>query len=98
MELPYDKAIRKLDELKNSRSYLENEPGFYIEDDAILREFLAAVFSLNALEMTTQELVKKIDSDEAPSFSDLLARLDQYAQDVLVKTPSEEAEAARSGS
>lgn len=58
MELPYDKAIRKLDRLKNSRSYLENEPGFYIEDDAILREFLAAVFLLNALEMTTQELVK----------------------------------------
>ncbi|MBP5622352.1 MAG: hypothetical protein J6X44_10085 [Thermoguttaceae bacterium] len=61
-EDPYKKAVRRLDELKKSRLYLENKDDFYLEIASVLRGYLAERFTLNAEESTTQEVLKTIDA------------------------------------
>lgn len=56
------KAIRKLNELKASKIYLENQEEFYTEIAAIVREYLSVRFSLKAEESTTSEILSIIDS------------------------------------
>lgn len=73
-ELPYDKAIRRLNELKDSRTYLENQPEFYVEIDEILREFIAGAFAVNAQEKTSSELLAILNAD-ADSTPDALLEL-----------------------
>ena len=74
IEAPYDKAVRRLGELKNSPLYLQNDRLFYIQIDDILREYLTDVFILNAQEMTSQEITQILDQPEpmvaAPSSLD----------------------------
>ena len=64
-ETPYERARRKLNELKKSRIYLENDRLFYDEIDDILREYVASVFPLKAQEMTTQEILRRLDAQTA---------------------------------
>ena len=61
VEEPYCKAMRRLNELKNSQFYLKNDRLFYIQIDEILREYLANIFILNAQEMTSQEITRLLD-------------------------------------
>ena len=65
-ETPYEKARRKLNELKNAQIYLENDRRFYDEIDDILREYVASVFPLKAQEMTTQEILRRLDAQTTP--------------------------------
>ena len=65
-ETPYERARRKLDELKSSRIYLENDRLFYDEIDDILREYVASVSPLKAQEMTTQEILGNLDAQSPP--------------------------------
>lgn len=59
---PFDRAIVKLDKLKNSRFYLESNREFYVELDSILREYVAGVSRVNALERTTREIVEQLST------------------------------------
>ena len=58
---PYERAKQKLDALKKSQAYLENDRRLYYEIDEILREYLAALFPLNAQEMTTHEILEFLE-------------------------------------
>ncbi len=58
---PYEKAICRLEDLKKSRLYLENENGFYTEIASVLRNYLTEKFRLNAEEKTTHEILSTID-------------------------------------
>ena len=88
VETPYERARRKLDEIKNSRIYLENDRLFYDEIDDILREYVAGVFPIKAQEMTTQEILGSLDSrtlsnssldggDATPNLRDVLPNRDE---------------------
>ena len=62
LEDPYKKAIRLLEELRQSRAYQENKIDFYTTIVAILRCYLSERFTLNAEESTTQEILATIDA------------------------------------
>lgn len=62
LEDPYKKAIRLLEELRQSRAYQENKIDFYTTIVAILRCYLSERFMLNAEESTTQEILATIDA------------------------------------
>ena len=88
-ESPYDRAIRRLNELKNSRTYLENTPQFYTDVDSILREYVAGVFPINAQEKTTQEILRFVDAHALSAISDSNMLDCQTSVDELATEPSE---------
>ena len=88
-ESPYDRAIRRLNELKNSRTYLENTPQFYTDVDSILREYVAGVFPINAQEKTTQEILRFVDARALSAISDSNMLDCQTSPDELATEPSE---------
>ncbi len=67
-ETSFERAIRELDALKASNVYLENTPEFYAEIDDIFRRYLSGEFQLNAVEMTSREIVAAVDSSTPKSF------------------------------
>lgn len=63
---PYELAMRQLNELKEQH-LCENgqEREFYTRLTEILRDYLARRFSINAMEMTTSQIVSTLESNEA---------------------------------
>ncbi|MBR4832950.1 MAG: DUF4381 family protein [Thermoguttaceae bacterium] len=62
-ESPLEEATRRLDELKNSRLYLENDAEFYSVIASILRRYLSAEFGIDAEEKTTRETLLAVDAE-----------------------------------
>lgn len=62
VESPSVEALRRLDELKNSRLYSENDAEFYPAVASILRRYLRAEFGIDAEEMTTRETLLAVAS------------------------------------
>lgn len=61
-ESPSVEALRRLNELKNSRLYSENDAEFYPVVASILRRYLSAEFGIDAEEMTTRETLLAVAS------------------------------------
>lgn len=71
-------AMRKLSDLKESRLWDPgNEKQFYTELTEILREYLSGRFGINAMEMTSAQIVEAIESREDTRLSK------QHMQEVL---------------
>lgn len=60
--LPYDTALKELDLL--SRQGMNNPRLFYFDLTAVLRKYMAGSFSINAIEMTSQEFIKSTNTLE----------------------------------
>lgn len=65
-EDPYNKALRLLNELKESPIYLEDSQIFYTDVSTILRVYLSERFGLKAEECTTTEILNEIKNTKAP--------------------------------
>jgi len=57
--LPHEVALKSLDSLSDVENM--NPKGFYFSLSNILRTYIQARYNINALEMTTEELLPKID-------------------------------------
>lgn len=72
---PYDVAIEKLEHLKSEQLWEKGqEKEFYTELTDILREYLDHRFGINAMEMTTTQILNAIRSREETAMTEALMR------------------------
>lgn len=70
IEPPYDVAMKKLTELKTEQLWQKGqEKDFYTRLTDILREYLDRRFNINAMEMTSSQIVKALNNNEETRMS-----------------------------
>lgn len=80
-EPPYDKAVRQLNEL-HAKHLCENgrEKEFYTDLTEILRSYLDARFHINAMEMTSSQILRALETNEETRLSKVhMARILEVA-------------------
>lgn len=69
---PYDRALLQLNELDNSTLLLKSEyKDYYSELTNIVRQYIEEEVRIDALESTTEELIRKIEAQKKAGYLDL---------------------------
>ncbi|WP_156168845.1 hypothetical protein [Kordia jejudonensis] len=69
---PYDRALLQLNELDNSTLLLKSEyKDYYSELTNIVRQYIEEEVHIDALESTTEELIRKIEAQKQAGYLDL---------------------------
>lgn len=69
---PYDRALLQLNELDNSKFLLKSEyKDYYSELTNIVRQYIEEEVRIDALESTTEELIRKIEAQKKAGYLDL---------------------------
>ncbi|WP_430411173.1 hypothetical protein [Kordia sp.] len=81
---PYDRALLQLNELDNSTLLLKSEyKDYYSELTNIVRQYIEEEVRIDALESTTEELIRKIEAQKQAGYLDLKEETIKNLKNVL---------------
>lgn len=75
---PYVIALRRLEEIKESKAWQSDIKGFYTQVTDVIREYIDKQFSINAMELTTDQILELTKRN--PEFEQVRAMLKDMLQ------------------
>ncbi|MCQ2361103.1 MAG: hypothetical protein MJ009_06480 [Paludibacteraceae bacterium] len=75
---PYVIALRRLEEIKDSKAWQSDIKGFYTQVTDVIREYIDKQFSINAMELTTDQILELTKRN--PEFEQVRAMLKEMLQ------------------
>lgn len=78
---PHTRALKELDKIKQSKIWQQNrEKEFYTSVTDVLRKYILERFNINALEMTSSEIIDKVKNNSQIESDSAVDNLQQVLQ------------------